>query len=114
LFFTKKLFIKEKLGVTLAVTFALSTYVPLKSTKKLFTNKLGVTLAVTFALSTNVPLKSNVFVFYKKIVHKKKLGITLAVTFALTIDICSCWFNTPSLVDTFYTVSGIFVLSWIA
>jgi len=25
-----------------------------------------------------------------------------------------CWFNTPSLVDTFYTVSGIFVLSWIA
>jgi len=25
-----------------------------------------------------------------------------------------CWFNTPSLVDSFYTVSGIFVLSWIA
>jgi len=25
-----------------------------------------------------------------------------------------CWFNTPSLVDIFYTVSGIFVLSWIA
>jgi len=32
----------------------------------------------------------------------------------IRIQFTCCWFYTPSLVDTFYTESGILVLSWIA